>query len=399
MAILTDLPNELLLSIIPKVSPLYIEYFALTCKRIYYLCKNTIQDYDMVRTRLEGLGQTDQSRAVSSNHHLAMCLKSLDLFFGEPNRAVYPQDLLDEIDTQLLQCPYIAHKNGAHGRDIIVSLLIIRLHNLRKLDIHFLRLTTLLGLFSQIVEAHYDPGLTMAEPLALARLTEANITAYGYDGMEIAILLAMMPSLRKLSVVRLRRNEPYTCPYPHRSSGVTELLLQGGVDSSCLEELIGRTHALQRFTYNHQIRDDCAKLQPQLVAKLLKEHAGGSLVYLRLLTQNPWRATEGHSGLSKHYHDLSLGSLRDFTALKTLVTCLDMFFEPRSHRDYEHSTGPVRRLVSSLPASLETLVLHELRQNWDRDVMRSLFQGFGNKKEARLPNLNQVLFVNFPHLD
>ena len=44
MAILTDLPNELLLTVIADVSPLYIDSFVLTCKRIHSLGVDTTEN-------------------------------------------------------------------------------------------------------------------------------------------------------------------------------------------------------------------------------------------------------------------------------------------------------------------------------------------------------------------
>lgn len=52
MAILTDLPNELLLSIIADVSPLYIESFLLTCKRIYRLRADVITAQKLARSSI-----------------------------------------------------------------------------------------------------------------------------------------------------------------------------------------------------------------------------------------------------------------------------------------------------------------------------------------------------------
>ena len=52
-----------------------------------------------------------------------------------------------------------------------------------------------------------------------------------------------------------------------------------------------------------------------------------------------------------------------------------------------------------LPASPETLVLLPGLKKWNKDVLRLLFRGFRNNKQARLPNLKQVNFVELPDID
>ena len=277
-------------------------------------------------------------------------------------------------------------------------LLITSLLNIQKIEISITWSQDMLRVLSNVLEASYDPIHNSRAPFPLGKLTEAHVSTSvnSVDGMELSILLAMLPTLRKLNVEGLRRKHLYICPYQRRSSGVTEIILGAHFDLSYLIELIGRTDALQRFTYNHGIHDFSAKLQPQRLAELLKQHAGHSLTYLSLLTRKGVHTAQSCRDLCRNHYDLSLGSLREFRALKCLVTCVDMFIKTRWYGEGKNGSGTVQRIVPWLPASLETLVLHPGLEVWDKAVLRMLFRGLRNEKQARAPNLKRINFVAFP---
>lgn len=209
----------------------------------------------------------------------------------------------------------------------------------------------------------------------------------------------MVPTVRKLTVAGMSGAGPYSCPYQHRSAGVTEMILDHSVDFNYLEELVSRTYTLQRFTYIHRIHQSAAKLQPRLLAGLLRKHAGQSLVYLNLVGESQGPTPTGFWGQCRNHNDLSIGSIREFQIWKTLVTCVDIFVKTRGHGEIKSGTGTVQRLASWLPASLKTLILHQGLEKWDKDVLRLLFRGFQNKKQARLPNLKLINFVQFPKFE
>lgn len=250
----------------------------------------------------------------------------------------------------------------------------------------------------------------MREPLALGRLTEVHVSSYqsiSYeDATELAILLAMIPTVRKLGVNSLRETGPHTNLLQHRPSGVTELNIGRHIDMSCLAEIVGRTTNLQRLTYDHVSNDNGLEPHPRCLIDLLKQSAGQSLTYLNILTENMggWRVL-ARQNLGPNHNDLSLGSLRGFTTLKTLVTSVDVFVKTHQRRCedqypyYMERNETVQRLVSWLPASLETLVLHPGYVDWDKDVLRMLFRGLRNKKHERLSNLKIINFVQFPEFD
>ena len=414
MAILTDLPNELLLSIIADVSPVYIDYFLLTCKRIYGLRADVIRAQDLVRSsflsQYSGSGPDHLLRIFFEDPKLALNLLSWKIGTKQPCHDRRNLENLDaEIEVQVSQNPYTAPLELKHceyyltnAGDLVIPLLITRLQNLRKLHINVLqpRFEYLLETVLQIVEVSHDPAFDLQQPLAFGRLTEAHINASSpsINGIELGALLAMIPSLRKLYVTCWSREEYFFCAYPRHPSGVTEMFLEYHVHLSYIEELVGRTHALRRFTCNHVIMNDSAKLLPRLLNELLKQHTRQSLSYLRLLSR-AWSADTACPDLKRNYNDLSIGSLREFPTLKTLITGVDMFIKTRGHSEDENGHGTIQRLISWLPASLETLVLQQGLEEWDRDVLRMLFRGFRNNKRARLPNLRLIHLLECPNLD
>lgn len=408
MAILTDLPNELLLSIIADVSPLYIESFLLTCKRIYRLRADVITAQKLARSSI--LSQNPDLRSdgflrnIVEDPGLALYLVSWRIVTPYPWYDEGLQKLFAEINAQVSQNLYTAPLELVDGENwqsdagrLVIPLLITRLLNLRKLDVSVLAPAYLQKTVLRIVEVSHDPILGLQEPLALGRLTEAGIYSSGQsvDPMKLGVLLAMIPSLRRLHLKNMSPLEPFTCTYPRHPSGVTEISLGDCVYLNYIEELVGRTHALRRFTYIHEIIERAAKLQPRLLVEILKQHARQSLTYLRLLSRG-WQPHSGWRDLKRNHNDLSLGSLRDFSTLKTLITDVDMFIKTRGHSEYENGTGTIQRLVSWLPASLETLGLHKGLAEWDKDVLRMLFRGFRNNKQSRLPNLRLLHFLNCP---
>ena len=161
-------------------------------------------------------------------------------------------------------------------------------------------------------------------------------------------------------------------------------------------QLISRTSNLQRFTQQNNILEaGCADwmfFQPRQVVKLLQQYAEHSLNYLNLsLVLDDQRYDGCNRHIYRKHNDLSGGSLRGLGVLETLVMCVDMFV--KTGDPYRMGAGTVQRLVSWLPASLETLVLQHGLDMWDADTLRMLFRGFRNKKQARIPKLRLINFI------
>ena len=405
MVVLTDLPDELLLSIVAGVSPLYIESFALSCKRLHGLCAELIREHDRIRSEIP----TNTNNNIRKVPFGAPTYKVLRCLLQNPSLAEYPLswdtdtvpwpgDLAPEIDTHTLQGPHAYLFDTENSRpdaaDLVIPLMITQLVNVRKIRMSIWQAPYLIGFMSRIIETSHDPIFSLQEPSVLGRLKEVYIHAIDHpclSGTELALLLSMLPSLRKLHVFHLFREEPYVCSQKYHDSGVTDIFLDGKIDSESIVQLIQRTKSLQKFTYAHWFTDMKVKFEPRRLLSILKKCTRQSLIFLCLVNS---RNLEAYPNC-----DLSLGSLRDFMVLKYLVTGVEMFIKTRGNSETQCGTGTVQRLVSWLPASLETLVLNGGLGVWNADILRMLFRGFRNQKQLRLPNLKRIKFLDFPMAD
>ena len=422
MVVLTDLPDELLLSIVADVSPLYIETLALSCKRLYGLCAEVIREHDRVRSDLPTANPCLLYGPETRAYDL------LRLFFQNPRVAEYPtswnfndsvqiddapEDLIDAINIHALRSPYAylfeTEKYRPSVADLVIPLVITQLVNVRKIQImttsgpwRYVRETRinapyLIEFMSKIIKTSHNPKLSLQEPSILGRLKEVEIISLmdGLSGTELALLLSMVPTLRKLHVFELERERPYVCPHKYRVSGVTDMLLDGQIDSEYIVELVQRTKSLHSFTYLHYVNTFGVIFEPRRLLATLKERARQSLIFLCLSTAvDSYWSPDNLDGYPS-CRDLSLGSLREFKDLKYLVTGVEMFIKTRGRSEDHRWKGKVQRLVSWLPASLETLVLVERLNEWKANTLRMLFRGFRNQKQLRLPNLKHIKFHDF----
>ena len=425
MVVLTDLPDELLLPIVADVSPLYIESLALSCKRLYGLCAEVIHEHDRIRSELPTANPFLLYEFETRAYDL------LQRFFQNPSLAEYPtswnfdnsvqtadapEDLIHAINTHALRGPYAylfdTEKFRPRVANLVIPVLITQLVNVRKIQImdsacpsrwaqdtpiNTTYAPYLIDFMSKIIKTSHNPSLSRQEPSILGRLKEAEIISLtdSLGGTELPILLSMLPTLRKLHVFRLKREGPYVCPHKYRVSGVTDMLLDGRIDSEYIVELIQRTESLHSFTYLHWINDFGVIFEPRRLLTTLKERARRSLIFLCLATSVDFYWSPDNLDGYPSCRDLSLGSLRDFKDLRYLVTGIEMFIKTRGRSEDHRWEGTVQRLVSWLPASLETLVLVERLNEWKADTLRMLFRGFRNQKQFRLPNLKHIKFHDF----
>ena len=407
MTQLTDLPNELLLYIIAGLSPLYIDSFVLSCKRFYDLGIYTIRAQELVRSRLSscplGSKPADLLQSILQDPDMAVCPLSCSVFARDHGSLNVPDDLFTEINLQIAQSPYTGFPTIVNSKfeaaDTIIPLLITRLLNLRKLRLFVSCQPYLLESVSGIVKASHDKGRSMKEPLALGRLTEVSINARGrkIDALHLTVLLSMIPTVRKLNASGLIHENSYSFPYKFHGSAVTDMCLDGCVNPSFVKELIMSTRDLQSFEFTHLTDFLTRDIVFRHLSDILLQHAGASLLHLSLLTEDCENCVRGLCVRSpRKYADLSLGSLRGFHNLKTLVTSAEMFIRTHDFNFHGIGSGTVQRLVWSLLASLEALVLHKGLEKWKKDILEKLFRGLRDKRQARLPNLKLIDFVDFP---
>ena len=413
MAKLIDLPNELLLSIMQGLSPLYIDSFVLSCKRIYELGLGTIRAHNLLRSKLPSyLFESEPAeflQTILQNPDMAIYPLSWTVFTPDRGSLEVPDDLFNKINLQIAQSSHTGFPSVIDSRykaaDMIVPLLITRLLNLRKLRLFVFWQPYLLDTVAGIVKASHNKSPSMKEPLALGRLTEASIKARGkkIDALHLTVLLSMIPTVRKINAVSLKYEEPYSFPYSlleFHGSAVKNMCLDGCVDPSFVKELVMRTCDLQSFEFTHLTKCPQRGPAPRRLSEILLQHAGGSILYLSLLIANLPLDIEGPDvERPRNSADLSVGSLRGFHNLKTLVTSVDMFIRTHDFNSHGIGIGTVQRLVSWLPVSLEALVLHKGLEEWEKDVLDKLFRGLRDERQTRLPNLKLIDFVDFPDFD
>lgn len=373
---LMNFSNELLVYIIDHVPPPYFEFFVLTCKRIHELASKAIQEYNSIRRPPRTLSPYDLHREIVLN----------------PKLALYPSSL----------------SAWQSDRNFYSSLALIeKLPNLQRLEIRTERMSSLLDTVSYILLAYYEPGpRTLRHPLPLEMLRTVRIqdrelfigdTTRTNDAMDLSVLLSMIPSVRKLHVSSLWTWVPYQCAYRCYNAGVTELDLEGRVDSNFAIDLICRTSNLQNFSYRHKIEyngQPPTNFSPQRIVQFLQMKAGHSLTRLKL-TISPQYPRMYRPNFRRNDSDLFVGSLRGLMTLKTLETSVDFLIRPQVVREERiHGSGKAPKLVKTMPPSLQILTLDQGLEEWDGLVIRQLFRDFSEDKERCLPSLTVVGFVH-----
>ena len=205
MAILTDLPNELLLQIIADISPLDLEFFLLSCKRIHLLGSDAAREHHLVKQNLKDLTACQLLDKVISDASTALYPTSIDFWSDCISGTL---DLPFDVNVQALKTLF-ARRDGSNSvrADLSIPVLFALLLNLRKIHITICHQPYLIDIVAQIVEASHDTTLTLQEPLALGRLAEVLIRSscwqtdclygeYASHAMTLSILLAMIPSVR-----------------------------------------------------------------------------------------------------------------------------------------------------------------------------------------------------------
>ena len=374
---LLKLPNELLLRIISHVPPPYFEFFVLTCKRIYELASKAIREYNSIIRPLRTLSPYDLHRKIVLDPRLALYPSSLSTWQSD-SEFHYSLGLID------------------------------KLLSLRRLDIRTCKMGKLADMISYILLAYYEPGpRTLRHPLPLEMLSVVHIqdrafsihdTTRTNDALDLSVLLSMIPSVRKLHLSSsLWTWDPYQCPYRCYNGGVTELDLQGPLDSNFAIDLICRTSNLQNFSYRHKLEDGQppTNFSPRRIVQFLQMEAGNSLTRLKLTLPTQFLSGLDPPLFRRNHSDLFIGSLKRFMTLETLETSVDFLIQSKVVRELRiHGSGKAQKLVKTMPRSLQTLTLDRGLEEWDGLVIRQLFRGLSEDKERCLPSLTVVGFVH-----
>lgn len=365
---LMQFPNELLAHIMGHVPPPHFESLVLTCKLIHKLAAPAIQEYNSIWHSLTTMSPYDLLQEIVLNPRLALYPSSL---------TTWQTDTAFHYSLTLLE----------------------KLPNAQRLDISTRNLGSLIERISLNLLTYYEPKpSTLPYPLPFEMLRAVHIqdNTNTRDAMDLAVLLSMIPSVRKLQVSSLCNSDPYDCPYRCYNAGVTELGLQGHVDSSFATDLICRTSHLQNFSYRLDLElqgQPQENLYPQRIVQFLQLEAGHSLTRLKLTIPSC------HHPYRRPRCTLFVGSLRRFSTLKTLESSVDFLIQSTILRGASIRGNDVaQRLVDTMPSSLQTLKLDRGLGDWDDMVIRELFRDFSNEKKRYLPNLEMVWFVVCPNV-
>lgn len=413
MIILTDFPGELLLKIIRHISPLYLDHFLLSCKQMYALRVDTVNEHQMIRSNLARMSSCDLLKLALSDADTALYPTSIGLESVDGPRLsdhvmmVNNAQALTEIFTRSCY-------SGNPRPDLAVPVLLTQLLNLRRLDITVGVSPYLIAIVTRIVKAIHRPRVASQEAIALGRLTQVTIRAglsygrYTYQGAthvtQLASLMAMIPTVRKLKVCAAGHCQ-YSSPSPDYLSGVTELCLSGPMDIAFVEDIIRRTVSLKNFTRQYETSVSMRSqiiFAPRRVVQDLAGSAGHSLVHLSLIVR-PLTFSPGDYDEGRYLRGLLLGDLGMFGLLTTLRTSIDMLtMIPRTGGD--HATRyPRARTIQNvpkvLPPNLGTLVLDEGQKAWHEDDIDWLLEDLTVWKEWEDGKLKLVNFANCPDFE
>ena len=106
MVTITDLPNELLLSIIAEMSPSSIDPLALSCKRFIDLCADVIKKHELVWSRPAKMQTHELMGIVCSNPSLAVHPRDWTIPMRDHSNNDGLEDLAGEIKAHIRQNAY-----------------------------------------------------------------------------------------------------------------------------------------------------------------------------------------------------------------------------------------------------------------------------------------------------
>ena len=411
MAWLTDLPNEIILMIIPLVSPDDIESFTSTCRKIYNLAA---QDLERHRSLKRQYGAY-HLRGPDDNSLRCRGSQLLDEIIQEPRTAFYVQQLWNhgwfsrwvpqgqDLGPPSLEGVHRPYNEGTISRmrelvtrhvphdeasrwmeniefgaeSPIVALLLLLLPNLTTVKVLANGPDFLYATLCRITK------MTGPEK-PLSRLRHVQITHCGdiesKTELNIIALYAALPSVR--SIHSLRAYDPISLidtrtDLVPRTSGSD---LQDLTFTSCLIEseilynLLKHLKALRSFTYDASIRkyipaQPYPKFKPSRILSGLSDFARSTLESLTILSHNKKRNF--------------MGDIRGFESLRNLHIEIQLLLDEFDRHDDD------TLLVRALPPKLETLKLECFRLEDERRIARWIFT-LAELKPKCVPALQKV---------
>ena len=358
MAELSDLPNEIILLILPLVLPDYLENFSGACRKHYSLAAEEIERHRTLKREhtlyksppLPFRGPTQLLEKILQEPRIALYVREITLSGWNSERATdqefaflipHSEGISLTLEQEASEFVPKEKRRGwmtevSHGNeDPIVSLLLILLPKLAKLRLEGFgseraKLRDTLDRIARVKSQN--------APLSLLRHVDL-LCAWDMSGARILRQFITLPSIRSIHVEQLGTHVSFS------NLSITELappaskledltLLNCRISFKSLKYILTGLHALRSFTFVATMYLD---FDSTWFRDLLYAVAGSTLESLTLLTRNEKRKV--------------IADLRIFKRLRNLHT------ETQLLLDYFSIDLDEASLAKALPPNLQTLTL------------------------------------------
>ncbi|KAM0798413.1 hypothetical protein BDR22DRAFT_964758 [Usnea florida] len=393
MAKLSELPNEIILLILPLLLPDYIESFSAACKKHYILAAEELNRHRASkREHAVYKFRNFRHRGVS---------RLLDMILQEPRIALYVREITlngwssqwrthvglnAELSSRLENAEFSSRLENAvselvpeekrrgwmaeiryGNEDPIVSLVLLLLPNLSKL--RFEGFGSKRGMLRHTLDRIARTN-SLAAPLSLLRHVDL-ICAWDVGGARILRNFIALPSIRSIHVEQINEfvsySEPSITELAPLASKLEELtLIDCRISSDSLNYILKRLRTLRSFTFEAKRYLDFESTQFRAA---LFDVGGSTIESLTLLTRNEKRNV--------------IGDIRTFQSLRNLHT------ETQLLLDYFPNHFDESSLAKALPPNLQTLTL-ECSGKGDDFVIAEYISTLAEMKNNLVPQLKEV---------
>ncbi|MCJ1232891.1 hypothetical protein MMC14_000845 [Varicellaria rhodocarpa] len=413
------LPNETLYKVWEKIHPNDIVNFMLTCKTVHQLAGPALrrdreyrQRYHLLRLRcvehesvIRALTQCPREQAYRRTLEIEPQISA-----SVPSTWRVLPPYLQAVYKLIDRCRYIVPESkalwktkvGSVGSEgALIALLLVSLPNLRTLILPYWRISD--AWLVQLVMQHMVADSEGSD--ALQVLSQANLSSYGHasrgslpNDLGFLALFAALPSMRTLVEI-----EGPGMPSEPPKDGCIDISILRPVNSFEFLAFLNGVKNLRSFSYWWPTTgEQTHRWTPSYIVQGLQPFYGTleqlTLVSNRRIYIQRLRQGEG---------DLFVGSLREFTALRSITIDSWLLLRGAARRTEDLTTEKLdNRLVDILPESCEELLLRNcqfrrgaLQEDHELGYkrMRSLFLGLRTWKDERLPKLKTVTIKTNSH--
>ena len=384
MAQLSDLPNEIILLILPLVLPDYIENFSATCKKHYRLAAEELMRhrdlkrehtvYEFPNFRLRGISRLLDK--ILQEPRTAFYVREITLRGWNSERTRDPQfDVGSSLRLKNVVSEFVRKKERRgwvtqirHGNeDFTVSLLLLLLPKLSKLRFKgFGRERAKLCDTLDHIARMKSPNA----PLSILRHVDL-LCAWDVWGARILRHFTALPSIRSIHVEQMDIHTSYShlsiIELEPQASKLEELtLLNCQISFESLSYILAGLNALRSFTF---VAERYLQFDSTWFRDILFAGAGSTLESLTLLTRYEKRNV--------------IGDLRIFESLRNLHTEIQLLL------DYFPIDFDEASLAKALPPNLQTLTL-ECSGQGDEFAIATYISKLAEMKKDLVPQLKEV---------